>query len=128
MFDRVMSLIIEKAYAVDELAPTTPNTANNAPKYTGLSGINDGIGQIGGNIASILALVAGGVAILFLIYYGILYITSQGNPDKTKLARAGIINAIVGIIIITAAYGIIRLASSIGQGINGTIPGSNTHG
>jgi hypothetical protein len=66
-------------------------------------------------IINTITLIAGIAAIIFLIYYGILYITSQGNADKTKIARAGIINAVIGIIIITAAYAIIRLAVTLGN-------------
>jgi hypothetical protein len=123
MFDRVTSLFIEKAYAysVKEITPNDPQGPN--PNGIASGNLDTGIQNVGGNIASILALVAGGVAVIFLIYYGILYITSQGNPERTKMARAGIINAIVGIVIIVAAYAIIRFAQSIGNTVNGVVPG-----
>ena len=41
--------------------------------------------------------VAGLVAIIFIIYGGFQYITSDGQPDKTKDAQTTIINALVGL-------------------------------
>jgi len=43
--------------------------------------------------------IAGLVAVAFVIYGGISYITSQGQPDKTKNAQETIINALVGLVI-----------------------------
>jgi hypothetical protein len=68
--------------------------------------------DLGGTAISALTYLAGSAAVIFLIFYGIKYITSQGNPEKIKLARAGVINAIIGIIIITASNGIIHLGLS----------------
>lgn len=66
-------------------------------------------------ILSVITLVAGVLAVFYLIWSGIQYITSTGNPEKAKSARQGIINAVIGIIIIVAAYFIIRLAISGGN-------------
>jgi len=66
-------------------------------------------------------LLAGTLAIGYLIWSGIQYITAGGSPDKTKAARAGIVNAVIGIIIITAAYAIVRLGVTIGAAIQSAI-------
>jgi hypothetical protein len=42
--------------------------------------------------------IAGLVAIGFVIYGGVLYMTSQGSPDQTKKAYGTIINALVGLV------------------------------
>jgi hypothetical protein len=42
-------------------------------------------------------------AIVFVIYGGIQYVTSQGDPAKTAQARSTIINALVGLIIAVGA-------------------------
>jgi len=44
--------------------------------------------------------VAGALAIIYLIYSGILYITAAGNPDNAKKGQQGLINAVIGIIVI----------------------------
>lgn len=39
------------------------------------------------------------VAVAFVIYGGISYVTSQGSPDNTKKAQQTIINALIGLVI-----------------------------
>ena len=56
-----------------------------------------GLLPIGLAVIDNLLRVAGMVAVGFLIYSGFLYITSQGEPDKTTQAKDGIINALVGL-------------------------------
>ncbi len=50
-------------------------------------------------ILDILLRLAGIVAVAFIIYGGIQYITSDGAPDATKDAQQTIINALVGLVI-----------------------------
>lgn len=62
--------------------------------------------QNGGDVAlialalvDILLRVAGLVAVGFVVYGGIQYVSSDGAPDKTKAAQETIINALVGLVI-----------------------------
>ncbi len=55
-------------------------------------------------IISIMLLIAGALAVIYLIYAGILYITAGGEPTKAEKARTGIVNSIIGIIIIVLAF------------------------
>lgn len=71
---------------------------------------------------NLILLVVGVLAVFYLIYSGFLYITSGGNPDNVKKARAGIINSIVGIIIILAAFVIVRFAVGIGNTVGSSSP------
>lgn len=57
-------------------------------------------------IANIVGVVAGALAFIYLLYSGILYVTANGNPDQAKKAQSGILNAIIGIVIIVLAYAI----------------------
>lgn len=50
-------------------------------------------------ILDIVLRLAGIVAVAFIIWGGIQYITSDGAPDATKDAQQTIINALVGLII-----------------------------
>ena len=63
----------------------------------------DDFGKIGLAVVEILLRVGGMVAVGFVVYGGFKYITSQGEPDKTKNARQTIIGAVVGLIITTVA-------------------------
>jgi low affinity Fe/Cu permease len=65
--------------------------------------------QLVARLANIVASVAGVIAFFYLLYAGILYITSGNNPDQAKRAQIAIVNVIVGIIIIALSYIIIRL-------------------
>ena len=57
--------------------------------------------------------ILGLVAVIFLIYGGIMYITAGGNPESATKARTIIINAIIGIVIILLAFTVVWWVSSI---------------
>jgi len=76
------------------------------------------ISDVAGNVVSVLTMVAGAAAVIYLIYSGILYLTAAGNPDAAKKGQQGIINAIIGIIVIVAARIIIGVAVSTGGSIS----------
>ena len=62
------------------------------------------------SVINIIIMVAGALAVIYLIYSGILYITAAGNPDSAKKGQQGIINAVIGIVIVVAAFFIVRAA------------------
>jgi len=71
-----------------------------------------GIENVADKIINVVSLVAGILAVLYLIYAGIIYITAGGNPDQAKKGQQGIINAVIGIVIIVLAYFIATTISS----------------
>lgn len=48
-------------------------------------------------IIEILLRLAALAAVVFIIYGGIMFTTSQGSPDQTAQARSTIINALIGL-------------------------------
>lgn len=96
MISTIMNWLVPKAHA---FTWTFLNTSD-APGGSGTTGLTN----IADKIITWASLVAGILAVLYLIYSGILYITAGGNPDSAKKGQQGIINAIIGIIIITLAY------------------------
>lgn len=64
-------------------------------------------------IISWLLYIAGILAFIFLVISGITYITASGDPERTRKAQAGLISAIIGIIIISLSYAILRAAGWI---------------
>lgn len=52
----------------------------------------------------------GAIALVFVVYGGILYITSGGDSEKTTKARNTLLYSILGIIIVVAAIFIINWA------------------
>ena len=68
-----------------------------------LNGIND-IYLVVAAVIEILLRVGALMAVGFIIYGGIQYLTSQGEPEKTSKARGTIINSLIGLAIsITSA-------------------------
>lgn len=72
-------------------------------------------------VINIALILAGALAVIYLIYSGVIYITAGGDAEKAGKGRTGIINAIIGIIIIALAFGITQylintLAPSIPSG------------
>ena len=63
--------------------------------HTGHSGVL----LIGLAILDDLIRIAALVAVGYVVYGGIQYVTSQGSPDQTKKAQQTIINALVGVVI-----------------------------
>ena len=127
----VFHLFVETAHADPSLvAPViTPDSSGGfTPKVTigSTSTLYDSVHTFlttgtFSNLFNAITLAAGTLAIGYLIWAGIQYITAGGSPDKAKAARAGIVNAVIGIIIITSAYAIIRVGVTIGAAIQGAI-------
>jgi hypothetical protein len=56
--------------------------------------------------------LAGLLAVGFIIYGAIQYITSQGSPEATAKAQSTIINALIGLAIAMLAVGIVSFIGS----------------
>lgn len=67
-----------------------------------LNGLND-IWRVVAAVVEMLLRISGLVAIGYIVYGGIQYVISQGQPDKTKTALQTVINALVGMAISVVA-------------------------
>lgn len=65
-------------------------------------------------ILDILLRIAGLAAVGFVIYGGIQYVVSQGEPDRTKKALGTIVNACIGLAIALIA---VAFVSFIGNAV-----------
>lgn len=72
---------------------------NNAGKYMG--------------ITTLAFFVAGGLVLLYLIYGGIMLMTSSGDPKKVAGAQETIKNAIVGMIVVILSYWIVQVVGFV---------------
>jgi hypothetical protein len=75
---------------------------------------------IGGVISSGLSLL-GVVLLVILIYGGVMWMMAGGDETKTKKARQSITNAVIGLIIVVAAYAI---AGYVLTGLNAALGGT----
>ena len=68
------------------------------------------------DVIQILLLVAGGIAVLFIIIGGYWYITSAGNAEQAEKGRGALVNAIIGIVLIVMSYAIITVVQNTVSG------------
>jgi len=100
----LMSLFVSNALAQDPFF-SGPVVAPNAARPGTLS---DNITQIINYFLGFLGLVA----VIFLIYAGILMVTAGGNDEQVGKARKIITYAVVGIVIILLSWTIVTFVTS----------------
>ncbi len=59
-----------------------------------------------GNLINVVLSVMGIVFVILIVYAGILYMQAGSDPKNAEKAKSLIINSIIGLIIIVAAYAI----------------------
>ena len=58
-------------------------------------------------ILNIVFSIAASVALLMVVINGFRYITAHGDPNSTASAKNGILYALVGLVVVMAAYSIV---------------------
>jgi len=97
-----VSLTLERR----KMVPNFNNLLNFAPSSGNLS-----FTDIAARVINFLLLLAGIIALIYIIYIGILYITSANRPEQAQKAQQALINVIIGIVVITLSYILIRLVT-----------------
>jgi hypothetical protein len=95
----------------DETDPTLKGlteTAENVPLYK--SDVQENatvrtmlLDRVGGLVGLILSFV-GVIFLVLTVYAGIMWMTAQGNSAKVEKAKDLLINAVIGLVIVSAAY------------------------
>ena len=62
------------------------------------------IASIIGNIVKTLLALLGVIFFILLVYGGLLWMTARGNQEKVDKAKDTLTNAIIGLLIVLAAY------------------------
>jgi succinate dehydrogenase/fumarate reductase cytochrome b subunit len=112
MIDKITSFFVGTVHAqnFDIFHPFDITPGDNATDtFTGL---------VGTVITWVLAVVAV-IAFVYLIISGVNYITAGGDAEKATKARTGIINAIIGIVVVVLSYFILSFAVSLGKNLVG---------
>ena len=111
---KTIKILVEKAKNFMFLAPflavDKKNEINLKPKG-GLAGSLTGL-TIGGIVSGLikLALIIAAVIFFFmLVWGGIRWILSGGDKANTETARSQITNALIGLVIVFAAWAILQL-------------------
>jgi len=100
--------LIGRAYAAQ------PSSFPNLNDFVVSTGTN--LTTVIRNVLSWVLMLGGALAVIYLVYGGILYITAGGDAEKATKGRTAITNAIIGIIIIALAYVIVQF---VGNAIGG---------
>lgn len=83
------------------------------------------IGALITSVLQILLLVAGSIAVVYLVIGGIKYVVSRGNEEKTESAKGTMGAAIWGLVIIIMSFAIVYIISQAliaGRGGTGIVP------
>lgn len=126
---------VQLAYAAN--TPTNAgnqtNTTTETSSYTidikdkslGTNQSEAATGQISSivtSVTNVLFFAAGAAAVIFLAYGSVAYITSAGDETKTASARRVMINAVIGVILVSMTYTIFRAATKLGSNLATSIP------
>ncbi len=76
-------------------------------------GVNTSIGTIISAAIPWIFTIAGMLLLIYLIFGGLQLMFSQGDPKAAGAAKSHITNALVGFIIIFAAYWIVQLIGTV---------------
>ncbi len=93
----------------------SPDDPLNPKEYTCHTAIGDVSTDPEGFIRTVLALIlglAGGILLIVIILNGYKFMVSQGDPEKIKDAREGIVAAIMGIFLIIFSLTLLTIVTS----------------
>jgi hypothetical protein len=58
-------------------------------------------------------ILAGSIAVLFIMMGGFWYLTSGGNEETAEKGKKTLVNSIIGLVVIIMAYAIVRIITSL---------------
>jgi len=98
----------------DSSISTGGSSVNPLDKVSGIAGGSgydtsasaSSLSDIISNVINAFLAILGVIFLILIIYAGYLWMTAQGNDEQVKKAKDLIRNAIIGVIIIVAAYAI----------------------
>ncbi|MFZ2804679.1 MAG: hypothetical protein WA001_05695 [Patescibacteria group bacterium] len=120
------------AFAQSTPAPATGGTSVTGQINAGLSTAAAGYGnpiplpQLIGSLIGVALTLLGVLLLCYLLYGGFTWMTAGGDESKVKKARALITNAIIGLVIVVAAYSIasfiLTSLTTVTTGVGGGTP------
>ena len=88
-------------------------SSNALGQVTNQTGYAESIGSLISSVLSIVITLALVLVLIYLIWGGISWITAGGDKGKTEEARNKITAAVIGIIILAAAYALVQFTAYI---------------
>ena len=88
--------------------------AQMQPNAPGGPGVTVGsLQQILNAVTNAVGLVFGAIAVIAFVIAGVLFLTSQGDPDKIGKARQAFLWGVAGVVVGIIAFSIIAIVASI---------------
>jgi hypothetical protein len=112
MVKKLSSLLVAIALGVSLLAPQAHAIVltDGLPEAGGAGGAgydtNRGLTSIIGGIVAVVLSFLGVLFLLLVIYAGVLWMTAAGDPKQIQKAKDILTAAVIGLVIILAAYAI----------------------
>jgi hypothetical protein cdivTM_30108 len=82
--------------------------------------------EIAKNIISVLLWIVGMASIIVIVYSGITFVTSAGNPSQITRAKTMLLYAVVGLVVSILAYAIVNFIVENAGGSKGGSSGSSS--
>lgn len=95
MIERLFSMFANGVFNIDAGGNGIPEAQVNQTQVT--------------SVFNGVIMVAAALAVVFIVFGGIKYSTSQGNPGETQKAKDTIVYALVGLVIAMISFGIVQL-------------------
>ena len=106
----IMAFLGVGSLAISQTAPALASGLDNVTEYT--TSANDGntteIMPVVQVIINVVIGIIGLISVVMIIVGGIMYTTSQGQPDKVKQAKDVILYAIVGLVVALLAFAVVN--------------------
>lgn len=120
---KIITIILTAAFGLSLLVPAPTTYAKSVCEMKGqvsdevyrAAGCGDNKGELKNVVITIInaiIAVSGIVAVIFVIVGGINYMTSTGEPQKTKKAKDTILYACIGLVITALSFAIVNFVIS----------------
>lgn len=95
-------------FASDPCSASLPEEVRTANNCGGSGGVDTGISDVLVGVLNAVIGIAGIIAVIFIVVGGITYMTSAGDPGKTKKAKDTILYALIGLVVCAMAFAIVN--------------------
>lgn len=110
--EKMKKFVSESSLAVLSLLPTSA-LAYTAPKVEIKDPNSTDVATLIGKVITWVLGLVGAIAVLFIIYAGILYVTSSGNKERIEQAKQTLTYAVIGLVVIVLAGVIVSLVTGL---------------
>lgn len=113
---KLLSLLFA-AFSGIAMLGSAPVFADDVCNSSAAQAVKDaaGCGKNGGNLPDVVVsilnaviAIAGIIAVIFVIVGGVQYMTSSGDPGKTKKAKDTILYAVIGLVVCVLSFAIVN--------------------